>query len=144
MIVNLGKFQGINIDKKKQNHIAEYISIDQKSIKTSSSVKRLGVHRDNKLNVNLHITKISRSVVNQLHAPIRVRMFLNFEEKKMLINSYFYSNFNYCPLVSRFYSVKSLNKEVQSLQKGLRFLYEDYVLPYEEFLKSWERDYESK
>ena len=34
MIVNLGKFQGIIIGKKKQNHIAEYISIDLKNIKT--------------------------------------------------------------------------------------------------------------
>ena len=42
MIVNPGKFQGAIIDKKKQNHTAEYISIDQKNIKTSSSVKLLG------------------------------------------------------------------------------------------------------
>ena len=34
----------IIIDKNKQNHTAEYIIIDQKNIKTSSSVKRLGVH----------------------------------------------------------------------------------------------------
>ena len=34
MIVNPGKFQGIIIDKKKQNHTPEYISIDQKNIKT--------------------------------------------------------------------------------------------------------------
>ena len=46
--------QGIIIDKKKQ----EYISIDQKNVKTSSSVKLLGVHIDDKLNFNLHITKI--------------------------------------------------------------------------------------
>ena len=46
MIVNPGKFQGIIIDKKKQNHTAEYISIDQKNIKTSSSVKLLGIHID--------------------------------------------------------------------------------------------------
>ena len=135
MIVNPGKFQSIIFDKKKQNHTAEYISIDQKNIKTSSSVKLLGVHRDNKLNVNLHITKISRSVANQLHAPIRLRMFLNFEEKKTLINSYFYSSFNYCPLVWMFSSAKSLNK-VESLQKrALRFLYEDYVSSYEELLQ---------
>ena len=87
MIVNPGKFQGIVIDKKKQNHPAEYISIDQKYIETSSSLKLLGVHIDGKLNFNLHITKICRSAANQLHALIRVRMFLNFEEKKTLINS---------------------------------------------------------
>ena len=127
--------QGIIIDKKKQNHTAEYISIDQKNIKTSSSLKLLGVHVDDKLNFNLHITKICRSAANQLHALIRLRMFLNFEEKKTLINSYFYSNFNYCPLVWMFSSAKSLNK-VKSLQKrALCFLYEDYVSSYEELLQ---------
>ena len=135
MIVNPGKFQGIIIDEKKQNHTAEYISIDQKNIKTSSSIKLLGVHIDDKLNFNLHITKICRSAANQLHALIRLRMFLNFEEKKALLNSYFYANFNYCPFVWMFSSAKSLNK-VESLQKrGLRFLYEDYVSSYEELLQ---------
>ena len=33
MIVNSGKFQGIIIDKDKQDHTAELISIDQKNIK---------------------------------------------------------------------------------------------------------------
>ena len=62
-------------------------------------------------------------------------MFPNFEEKKTLINSYFYSRFNYCPLVWMFSSAKSLNK-VESLQKrALRFLYEDYVSSYEELLQ---------
>ena len=108
MIVNPGNFQGIIIDKKKQNYAAEYISIDQKNMKTSSSVKNLGVHIDDKLNFNLLITKICRSAANQLHALIRLWMSLNFEEGKTLINSYFYSSFNYCPLVWMFSSTKSL------------------------------------
>ena len=33
IIVNPGKFQGIIIGKKKQDHTAEYISIDQENIK---------------------------------------------------------------------------------------------------------------
>ena len=133
LIVNPWKFQGIIIDKKKQNHTVEYISIDHKNIKTSSSIKLLGVHIDNKLNFNLHITKICRSAANQLHALIRLRMFLYFEEKKTLINSY--SNFNYFPLAWMFSSAKSLNK-VESLQKrALRSLYEDYVSSYEELLQ---------
>ena len=132
--------QSIITDKKKQNHIAEYISIDQKNIKTSSSVELLGVHIDDKLNFNLHITKICRSAANQLHALIRLWMSLNFEEKKTLINSYFYSSFNYCPLVWMFSSAKPLNK-VESLQKrALRFLYEDYVLSYEELLEKAEKE----
>ena len=129
MIVNPGNFQGIIIDKKKQNYAAEYISIDQKNMKTSSSVKLLGVCIDDKL------TKICRSAANQHHALIRPRMFLNFEAKKTLINSYFYWNFNYCLLVWTFSSAKTLNK-VESLQKRvLRVLYEDYVSSYEELLQ---------
>ena len=96
MIVNRGKFRDIIIGKKKQNNTAEYISIDQKNIKTSPSVKLLGVHIDDKLNFNLHITKSCRSAANQLHTLIRLRRFLNFEGKKTLNKSYFNSNFNYC------------------------------------------------
>ena len=62
-------------------------------------------------------------------------MFVNFEEKKTLISSYFYSGFNYSPLVWMFSSAKSLNK-IESLQKrALRFLSEDYVSSYEELLQ---------
>ena len=45
MIVNQGKFQSIIIYIKKQNHIAEYIIIDQKNIKTSSSVTFRSTYR---------------------------------------------------------------------------------------------------
>ena len=100
--VSPGKFPGITIDKKKQNHTVEYISIDQKNIKTSSSVKLLGLHIDNKLNFNLYITKICRSAANPLHALIKLRVLLNFEEKKTLINSCFCTNCNYCPIVWMF------------------------------------------
>ena len=63
-------------------------------------------------------------------------MFLNFEEKKMLINSYLHSDLNYCPLVCMFSSAKALNNKVETLQKrALRFLYEDYVSSYEELLQ---------
>ena len=135
MIVNLGNFQGIIIDKKKQNHTAEYISINQKNIKTLSSVKILRVHIYDKLTFDLHITKTCRSTPNQLQALIRLRMFLSFEEKKTLINRYFYSIFNYCPLVRIFSSAKSLNKVESLLKRALSFLYEDYVSPYEELFQ---------
>ena len=79
MIVNPGKCQGIFIDKKKQDHTAECISIDQKNIQTSSSGKLLGVHVGDKLNFNLHNTKICRSAAKERHALIRLQMFLNFE-----------------------------------------------------------------
>ena len=47
------------------------------------------------LNVNLYISNISKSAANQLNALIRFKMFMNFEEKKILKNSCFMANFNY-------------------------------------------------
>ena len=135
MIVNPGKFQAIIIDKKKQCHTDKIIKIDNKLIKSSPVVKLLGVHIDDKLNFDFHISKICRSAANQLNALIRLKTFLNFEVKKVLINSYFYSNFNYCPLVWMFSSAKSVNK-VESLQKrALCFLYNRYDCSYETLLE---------
>ena len=59
---------------------------------------------------------------------------MNFEEKKVLINSYFIANFNYCPLVWMLSSATSL-KKIENLQKrALRFLCNDYEISYEELL----------
>ena len=89
---------------------------------------------DDKLSFNLHITNICRSAANQLNALIRLKQFLSFEGKKVLVNSYFYSNFNYCSLVWKFSSAKSLNK-IESLQKrALRYLYSDYESLYDTLL----------
>ena len=135
MMVNPGKFQAIIIDKKKKCHTNETLKIGDKIIKASSSVKLVGVQIHDQLNFNLHISSIRRYVANQLSALIKLKRFSAFEEKKTLINSYFYSNFNYCPLVWIFSSAESLNK-VESLQKRtLRFIYDNFDSAYESLLK---------
>ena len=59
---------------------------------------------------------------------------MNFEEKKILINSYFISNFNHFALVWMLSSARSL-KNIKHLQKrALRFLYTDYETSYEELI----------
>ena len=57
------------------------------------------------------------------------------KKSKVLVNSFIFSNFNYCPLVWIFSSTKSLNK-IENLQKrDLRFLYDDYESSYNELLE---------
>ena len=81
------------------------------------------------------IWNFAKSAANQLNDLTRLKRFLAFEEKNTLINSYFYSNFNYCTLVWMFSSAKSLNK-VESLQKrALCFLYDNYDSSVESILK---------
>ena len=122
MIANPGKFQAIILDKKKKSFTSNN-KIDKNSVKDKSSVKLLGFQTDAIINFNVHIANICRFVGNQLHARIRLK-FLSFKEKKLLINSCFYSNFNYCPLVWIFSHTNPL-KKVEVLQKSaLLFLYE--------------------
>ena len=81
-----------------------------------SSVRLLGIQLDDKLNFSLHVSNICKSAANQLSALIRLNNFLCFEGKRVLINSYFTSNCNYCPLVWMFSKATSL-KKIENLKK---------------------------
>ena len=90
---------------------------------------------------NLRISSIKNAKVSGYYFYMNLNIWRNFQIciSVPLINSYFYSNFNLCPLAWMFSSAKSLNK-VESLQKrASRFLYEDYLLSYEELLQKVEK-----
>ena len=69
-----------------------------------------------------------------LNAIGRLRKYIGLPEKKTLIEAFVYSNFNYCPLVWHFTSMRSTNK-IESIQKrALRLLYNDYTSTYDSLL----------
>ena len=137
MVVNPDKFQAIVLGKRKRDHTDECITVDNQQIKVVSSVKRLRLQLDDKLNFNLHISNICKSAANQLNVLIRLEKFMNFEEKKILIKSYFMANFNYCPLVCMLSTASSL-KKIENLQKrALWFLCNDYEISDEELLSKF-------
>ena len=111
------------------------LTIDDQTIKPIPSVELLGIRLDQKLNFNLHINNICRSAANQPNALTRLKSYLIFNAKRVLINSYIISNFSYCPLVWIFSTAKFLNK-IESLQKRTpRFLYTDYSISYQVLLE---------
>ena len=135
MIFNPDKFQPIILDKKKSILTNIPLTIDNQTIKSVPSVELLEIHLGDKLNFNLHISNICRSAENQLNALIRLKSYLSFNTKRVLINSYIISNFNYCRLVWMCSTAKSLDK-IESLQKrALRFLYNDYSISCEGLLE---------
>ena len=117
MIVNPKKFQALLVSKR-QNTISEdlTISINDVDIKPNNSVKLLGITLDNKLKFEKHISSICKSASCQLNALFRLKYFLGFKGRKILIKSFVYSNFNYCPLLCHFCNQKSSEK-VENLQK---------------------------
>ena len=97
------------------------ITIDKENIKVVSHVKMLGVHIDS----NLHIDLICESASNQLNALVQLKRFLGHEERFVHINSFIYSNFNYCPFVWMFSSKRSLNKIENLRKRALCFVLDD-------------------
>ena len=139
MIVNPDKFQAILLDKRKSDHTNQCIVADNQNIKVLSSVELLGIQIDDKLIFSLDISNICRSTSNQSIALIRLKRFLGFKEKRIVIKSFCIGNFNYCPLVWMFSSASSL-KKLENLKKGvLKFLYNDYEISYEELLLKSDR-----
>ena len=54
---------------------------------------------DNKLNFKEHISELCKKASMKLNAMIGLQRFMGKEQKEALINSFNFSNFNYCPLV---------------------------------------------
>ena len=107
MIVNPDKFQVILLDKRGSDNTNIESTIGIEKIKSTSSVKLLGVHIDDKLIFNHHISKFA---VNQLNALTRLNLFIGLKERVVLVNGLTYSNFYYCLLVWMFSHKRSLNK----------------------------------
>ena len=71
-----------------------------------------------------------------MNAPFRLKNFLGFKERKILTESFVYSNVSYCPLVWHFCNQNSSQK-VENLQKrALQFLQDDYTRSYDDLLEN--------
>ena len=110
MVVNLDKFQVIIIKKNSKMKDSCPLNINDQKINSENCVKLLGIEIDNKLCFEQHIPTLCKKASNQLNAIGRIQKYMALKEKEILLNSFVYSNFNYCPLVWHFYSSKSLNK----------------------------------
>ena len=135
MIVNPGKFQAIIFDKHKGNLTNRTININHKKIKAVAKVKLLGIEIDNKLSFNHHTKNTCKSASNQLNTLIRLKHLLGFKERKVLINTFVMSNFNYHSLVWNFSSAQLLNKIKNLKKRAFRFLLNDFDTTYEDMLE---------
>ena len=102
MIADPGKFQAIFIKKDRSDTSGIDISLSDKNINSEKTVKLLGVKLDNKLNFDAHISDLCKKAAKQLNVLKRLKQFIGFEERKTLVQSFVYSNFNYCLLVWHF------------------------------------------
>ena len=102
MIVNPEKFQAIVVNKMKDSYP---LNINDLTINSENSVKLLGIEIDNRLSFEKHVSTLCNKASNQLNAIGRIQKFMGFKEKEVLLNSFVYSDFNYCHLVWHFFLI---------------------------------------
>ena len=86
------------------------------------------------MSFDTHISNLCKKAATQLNVLKRLTSFIGFEQKKVLVQSFVYSNFNYCPLVWYFSSMKSLQKIEKLQERAIRFLYKDHKSSYDDLL----------
>ena len=130
MIVNPDKFQTIIIKKDKAMHEEYVLKLGNVEPTTKPKVELLGIHIDEKLNFDEHVSFLCKKASNQLNAICRLQKFIDNKSRKILLNSFVYSNFNYCPLIWHFCSCKSKSKIEKIQERALRLLLNDYDSQY--------------
>ena len=134
MIANPKKFHALFVKKDQTNTSGINFNFQGHSIKSEETVKLLGVTLDYKLNFDPHISHICEKGAAQLNVLKRLKSFISFAEKEVLVQSFVYSNFNCCPLVWYFSSSKSLQRIERIQERALRFLYNDHKSSYDDLL----------
>ena len=88
------------------------------TIKSKDSVELFGVNVNDKLTFEKHIKKLCRSASCQLNTILRLKNVLNFhakKKKKKIIESFAYSNLDYCSILWHFCIIKNHLKKAKSL-----------------------------
>ena len=64
---------------------------------------------------------------------------MSFDERLILMNSFIFSNFNYCPLIWHFTSSISTNKIEKIQERALKYLFDDNESSYDVLLEKSNR-----
>ena len=116
----------------KYEHL--YVNVGKNQIWESSSEKILGVQIDSKLKFDKHVENLLKTAGRKLTILARMSNILTFSKLRLLIKSFFDSQFSYCPLVWMFCS-RTLNNRINKLQeRALRILYKDDVSTFQHLL----------
>ena len=113
------------------------ISIKVKNyiIKNSDNEKLLGVTVDANLNFNCHLENILKKASKKSHVLARITSYMSIPKRKLLMNSFFTSQFNYCPLTWTCHS-RTKNNKINGLhERCLHIVHSDKISPFEKLLE---------
>ena len=111
------------------------LNVSNFKIKNSDCEKLLGVKLHCKLRFDQHITDLCRRASRKIHALARVTPFMNLSTRRLLMNSFFKTQFNYCPLIWMCHSRENNRKINRLYEKCLRTIYNDKQSSFNELLE---------
>ena len=109
----------VSTNEKRKINMGEF------SIENSGCEKLSGVKIDYKLTFDCHVSDIRKKANRKINASVRIAPFININKSRILLNSFFRSQFNYCPLIWMCHS-RTNNRKINRLhERCLRIMYND-------------------
>ena len=131
MKANPAKFQAMLLGRDFKQMT---INVEGNTIEMISSVKLLGIHIDNKLSFNEHISKLCKKSANQINVMKRLARHLDYDCRLKVYDCFFLSNFNYYPLAYNSQYVVNDNKIEKLNKRMLRVVCNDRISSYSDLL----------
>ena len=110
------------------------MNIDNVKLENTSSEKLLGITFDSKLNFKKHIERITKKDSRKVNMLSRITPYMNLIKQKLLMNLFFTSQFNYCPLVWTCHNCTINNKNHRLHERCLSIVYNDNKSSFQELL----------
>ena len=111
------------------------INVKYYIIKNSDNEKLLGVIVGANYNFNCHLKNILKKASKKVHVLARIPPHMSIPKRKLLMNSFFTSQFNYCPLTWLCHS-RTMNNKINRLhERCLRIVHSDKTSSFEKLLE---------
>ena len=134
-----GNFLKANADKFHlivSSKVPVDIQISDIKVTSESRVKLLGIHLDNRLNFDYHVSQLCKKASKKLHPLARIFKYVETSKRRVLVNSFITSQFSYCPLIWMFHSRRMEHRINKIHERALRLIYpSDSKLTFKELLE---------
>ena len=104
-------------------------------IRNCKSEELVGVKFDHKLSFDDPILELCKKASRKIYELSRVASYMNISKRRILMNSFFKSQFSYCPLASMCHGRANNAKINRLLERCLQIIYSDKPSSFETLLE---------
>ena len=104
------------------------------TIKFCKAKKLLGINLDKNLKFDIHVESICQKANRKLNALARIANYMELPKRRILMNAFLKSQFNYCPAIWMFHNCTLNNKIIRLHERCFKIIYNDKLSNFEELL----------